>query len=114
MITLVVTALLALAFALFATQNTELISLKMGPYLLPNIPVYIVVLLPLLLGLFLSLIIHVIKDLSTSLTESEQKDEIKRLTNENAELTKEVHKLELENTKLKAKNGQSDFDEESI
>ena len=40
-------------------------------------------------------------------------DELKRLKTENSELTKEVHKLELENTKLKASNG-DEFDENSI
>jgi len=51
--------------------------------------------------------------LSAKLTESEMKDETKKLKEENVELTKNVHKLELENTKLKAKLGE-EFDEDSI
>jgi uncharacterized membrane protein (DUF106 family) len=113
MLTLIITVVLGLGFAFFATQNTGSIDLNFGNYVLPDVPVYLVVLIPLLIGLFASLIIHVTKALSSSLTINEQKDEIKKFKDETAELTKQVHKLELENTKLKAENGK-DFDEDSI
>ncbi|OGM32431.1 hypothetical protein A2962_02915 [Candidatus Woesebacteria bacterium RIFCSPLOWO2_01_FULL_39_61] len=113
MLTLVVTVVLGLAFALFATQNTQGVDLNFGSYYLPNVPVYLVALFPLLMGLLASLIIHTAKDLMAGITIDEDKKEIKKMTQENAELVKEVHKLELENTKLKAKNGE-EFDEDSI
>ncbi|OGM28106.1 hypothetical protein A2692_00100 [Candidatus Woesebacteria bacterium RIFCSPHIGHO2_01_FULL_39_95] len=105
--------MLGLAFALFATQNTQGVDLNFGSYYLPNVPVYLVALFPLLMGLLASLIIHTAKDLMAGITIDEDKKEIKKMTQENAELVKEVHKLELENTKLKAKNGE-EFDEDSI
>lgn len=114
MLTLVITVVLGLAFALFAVQNTQTVDLNFGSYYLPNVPLYLVALFPLLMGLLASLIIHTIKDLMSGITIDEEKKEIKRLTRENAELTKQAHKLELENTKLKAKNGEEEFDEDSI
>jgi len=112
MLILVVTVVLGIIFALFATQNTGFVSIYLGKYMLEHVPVYLVVLLPLFLGLFASLIIYVVKNLSTSLTLSEQKDEVKKLKKELAEVTKKAHKLELENTKLKVETGE--FDEDSL
>ena len=113
MLTVVITVILGLGFALFATQNTHSVDLNFGKYYLPSVPVYLVTLIPLIIGLVTSLVIHAAKDLSRGMTIDEQKKEIKKLNVENAELTKNVHQLELENTKLKAKNGEED-DENSI
>ena len=106
MLTLIATVILALVFALFATQNTGSVSLNFGLYVLGSIPIYIVVLIPLLIGLLAAFFIHIAKDLSSSLTMNEQKDKIKTLKMDLAETTKKVHKLELENTKLKTEAGE--------
>lgn len=112
MLMLVITVVLGIVFAVFATQNTGSISINLGNYSLPNIPVYLVVLVPLLVGLFISSLVHILKTLADSLIISEHKDEIGVLKRELTEITKEAHKLELENTRLKAKTGE--FDEDSI
>lgn len=109
---LVITVVIALGFALFATQNTSLVDISFGSYILPNVPLYLVMLLPLILGLLASLVIHTAKDLSQSLTINEQKEEIEKLKEENTRLTQQLHKSELENTKMKAEKGE--FDEDSI
>jgi len=114
MLTLVVTVALGLAFSLFATQNTAPVSISFGYYYIPNVPLYLVILVPLMIGLVASFFIHISSDLISKLTLSEKGDEIKNLRKENAELNKQVHKLELENTKMKAKNGDDDFDEDSF
>lgn len=106
MLTLIGTVLLALGFALFATQNTGNVSLNFGQYILPAVPVYLVVLIPLLVGLLAAFFIHLGKDLSSSLTISEGKDKISSLKKDLAEVTKKAHKLELENTKLKTEAGE--------
>ena len=112
MLTLVVTAILAGAFALFATQNTAVVNVNFGNYML-QMPLFLVVIVPLILGLIASYFIYVAYSLSLKLTLNEQKDELKKLREENVNLTKDVHKFELENTKLKSKNGDS-VDEDSI
>jgi len=113
MLTLILTVLLGLGFALFATQNTGVVTLNFGQFYLYNIPLYLVILATLIIGLCASFIIYITRDLSARLTEDEMKDELKKLKSENAELVKSLHKFELENTKLKAKTGE-EFDDDSI
>lgn len=113
MLMLVITVLLAAGFALFATQNTGTVEINIGSYTLQDLPIYLLILIPLAIGLLASYFIHIAYYLSQKLTIREQKEEISELKEKNAELMKSVHKLELENTKLKGKNGNK-FDEESI
>lgn len=113
MLTLVIAVILAIASAFFATQNTTSISLNLGGYVLENIPLYLAVLLPFLLGLVLSFVYHLVRDLSSSLNLSEEKDKVKKLKKELTEVTKEAHKFEVENAKLKTQLGEPE-DENSI
>jgi uncharacterized integral membrane protein len=102
MATLIVTILFGLIIGYFATQNTDLISLKFLQYTVPNIPTYIVVVGSLLVGLFLSWIISLVNDISNGFAMRGKENKIKDYKKESADLTKKVHQLELENTRLKA------------
>lgn len=113
MLTLIFVVILGVGVALFAMQNTAPTSLSLWQYKISDIPTYIVALAPFVIGLFIAWFINLVKDLSQRLTIGEQKDEIKREKQEIAELTKKVHKLEIEDTKLKAEKGE-DIDEDSI
>jgi uncharacterized integral membrane protein len=113
MLTLVITVVLAAAFAIFATQNTGFVEIHLGRYVLQDLPLYLIILLSLIIGLLASYFLQVAYFLSLKLTSREQKDEISKLQEKNAELTKLAHKLEIENTKLKGENGEK-FDEDSI
>jgi len=112
MLMLVITVVFGIIFAVFATQNPGSAPLYFGPYSFLNVPIYLIILIPLLIGLFISFLIHLLKSLTNSLTISEHQDEIKNLKKDLTEITKEAHQLELENTRLKAKTGE--FDENSI
>lgn len=112
MLTLVLTVILAGVFALFATQNTGSVEVHISNQLV-NMPLYLVVIVPLILGLLASYFVHMAYSLSLKLTLSEQKDELTKLRDENASLTKDLHKTELENAKIKNKNGKP-VDEDSI
>ncbi len=113
MATLVVTVALGVAFAIFATQNTDSVAVDLIFFKIPSAPLFLVVLIPLLVGLLASFIIHALSEITSSIKIDENEREIKGTKQENAELAKRVHKLELENTKLKAKLGE-EFDEESF
>ncbi len=102
MATLIVTVLFGLVIAYFATQNSGPITLNFLNYTVPNLPAYIVVIGALLLGLFLSWIISVVNDIGTGFTMMGKDSKIKDYSKENAELTRRIHELELENTKLAA------------
>lgn len=56
----------------------------------------------LLVGLFLSWIISLINGIGTDFTIIGKENKIKNYKKDMAELTKRIHQLELENTKLKA------------
>lgn len=112
MLVLLITVALGTAFAIFATQNTGTVDLNFGSYFIPKVPIYLLVLVPLLLGLLIAYLLHVMNVLSHDLTIDDQKRDIKVLKTELAEITKKAHKLELENLKIKKDNG--DFDEDSM
>jgi uncharacterized integral membrane protein len=113
MAVLLVSVVLGVIFAVFGTQNTAPVDLNFGGYVLAGVPMYLAVLIPLLIGLVLALFLHIARDLSQRLTISEQKDKIKNLKQELAEVTKSAHKYQLESTRLKSENGDSG-DEDSI
>lgn len=109
MLTLLVAIVVGTVLAIFATQNTEVVSLHWVGYSVANIPIYLAVLVPLSVGLLVAYMLHVARDLSQRLIISEEKDRIKNLKTQLAEVTKLAHKLELENIKLKTgKDGQKD------
>jgi len=112
MLVLLLTAALGTAFAIFATQNTTNVDLNFGKYFIPGVPIYLVVLVPLLMGLILAYLLHVMKILSHDMTIEDQKKEIKTLKRDLAEANKRAHKLDLENMKFKKKKGV--FDEDSF
>jgi len=114
MLALVITVILGLGFALFATQNTAPVSIYVGGNTLSNVPIYLVILLSIVLTLLICGFIYLLRSLSSSLTISEKDEDIKKTRGELAEVTKQAHKLELENTKLKAELGRQDEDEDAI
>lgn len=102
--TLILTVLLGAIIAYFATQNTENISLNFLNYTIPSIPTYIVIVGSLLVGLFLAWVISMVNGIGTSFALSGKESKIKDYKKENDEYVKQIHKLELENTRLRAEN----------
>jgi len=114
MLIVILISIFGLLFAYFATGNTALVSIKFGQYIFPGVPLYLVILASLAIGLIIAGLIYFLKSLSSSFTISEKEDALKEAKKESAELTKQVHKLELENTKLKTELGKQDTDEDTI
>lgn len=113
MATLITTVLLGLIIAYFATQNTGVVSLRFLQYNIPNVPLYVVVAGSLLVGLLLSWIISIVNGIATSLTMRGKESKIKDYRKENADLTKRIHQLELENTRLRAETN-DETDDKSL
>ena len=99
MLNLIIAIIFGLIIAFFATQNTSVISLHFLNYTIPGIPVYAVVIGALLIGLFLSWIVSVINSITTGFTMRGKESKIKDYKKVTAELTKQIHQLELENTR---------------
>lgn len=102
MFAVIFTILFSALVAYFATQNTGTISLQFASYSWTGIPIYIIVLTSLLAGLLFAWIFHLLNAISSSFALRRKNKLIKEGKNENLELTKKVHKLEIENTKLSA------------
>ncbi|OGM20635.1 hypothetical protein A2955_02950 [Candidatus Woesebacteria bacterium RIFCSPLOWO2_01_FULL_37_19] len=114
MIILILVIVFGITFAYFATQNTAFISLYFGPYVLPNVPIYLVILGSMACSILIAGIVYLVRSLASNLTLSEKEGQLKSLKKELAEVTRTAHKLELENAKLKSKAGVEDFDDESF
>ncbi|WKZ25501.1 MAG: hypothetical protein QY322_03890 [bacterium] len=106
MFILFLAALLGILFSIFATLNTSPIILNFGYFTLPNVPVYLAILVPVLLTLVASLGVQIIRNLTSTLKIKSQKNTIKSLKRELAEVTKKCHKLELENAEFKNEVGE--------
>ncbi len=103
-----------LGIGYFATQNTTLISIYFGPYLLPNTPLYLVVIGAVLLGLILAWIFSLINSFSSQMALHGKENKIKEDERNITELTKEIHQLQLDNARLKERLGEKDLDDKSL
>ena len=110
MFTLFFTVALGIFFSVFATQNTSLISLNFIGYTIPNVPIYLAILVPVLVSLSVSLFIQFVRNISTGMAGSNQKNKINDLKRELGEVTKDLHKNELENAKFKNELGEPQDD----
>lgn len=114
MTALILFILFGLLFSYFATLNTALVTIHFGIYILNAIPIYLLVLVSLTIGLLFATIFYSLKSISSYFAFSKKSGELKTSKKEIIELTKKIHQLELENTKLKTKTGEEQTDEDSI
>jgi len=114
MLTLVITVLFGLGFGYFATQNTAPVNIYFQNYAFLGVPMYLVILVSLLAGLIVPTGFALIKSLLISLKISKKDDQINKSKEEVSELTRRIHKLEIENTKLRTTLGKEEEDEDSI
>ncbi len=84
-----------------AQANLALVSVRVGSFVVTDIPLFYVIIGSFLAGIILSYILRLAHDISGSLVLRGKRIEIRRGKNEVLELTKRVHQLELENQKLK-------------
>ena len=113
MFTLIEMIVLGIVSAIFATQNTQTVTLNFNSYTLQT-PLYLVVLVAIGVGLVSALFLQIVKNLSDSFAVKRYKNDIKKLKEEVNLLTKENHQLELKNTKMKTELGREDTDEDSM
>jgi uncharacterized integral membrane protein len=113
MLTLIIILISGIVVALFATQNTQLVSVSFLSYGLSEVPLYILVLIALVSGIFISWLLSRVDAISSYLAFRGQERKISDGKKESTNLIKQVHQLELENEKLKAELHRSG-DEKSI
>lgn len=101
MLSLILLVIFGLGMAFFATQNTGMLHIWLGNYLLSGIPLYVVVIVSLLLGVVASWIISLADNFSSILTLHWKDSELKKAHKTIDELIRDNNELELENTRLK-------------
>lgn len=81
--------------------NFTPVSVNLGMYTIANIPLFYVIVGSLVIGLVLSYLVYLVHSISTSFKFRGKDREIKKNKEEVLELTKSVHKLELQNERQK-------------
>lgn len=114
MLALLLFIIFGLGFGYFATLNTSLVTVHFGTYTLENVSLYILVLASLGVGVLYASLFYLYKSFSSKMAISKKERELASLKKENMELMKEMHQLELENTRLKTKTGEESSDELSL
>ncbi len=113
MILLIIIATGILA-AVFATQNTQVTSITFINYTIPQVPVYAIALVSLFVGILIFWLVNLLRVFSTNWALRGKDKSLDETKKEVVDLTKEIHQLEIENTKLKSKLGEPEIDEKSI
>lgn len=114
MLVLVVYSIFLIGVSYLATQNTSGITLHVASYTFKNLPIYLIILASLLVGLLFSWLVFTLKVISFTLQLREKDGLLKEVKKKNAEIVKQVHQLELENTQLKTKYELDDTDDKSL
>lgn len=100
MLALILLILFSLGMAFLATQNTGTVDIRMGSYLLPRIPVYMIVFGSMLLGIFVSWLLSLLGTISSSLTIHGKDAALKKANDAIERLKEDKHALELEIARL--------------
>lgn len=103
-----------LIFGYFATLNTSTVSVYFGPSSIQDVPMYVLILLSFGVGVLFATLFYLLKLFGVQRLVNKKDKEGLAYDKEIAELTKTNHKLELENTRLKTKNGEEIEDDDSI
>src|SRR3989344_4929751 len=112
MLALLLFVTFGLFFGYFATLNTTSVSINMWGYPLEGVPLYLLALASLGIGILLASVFYIFKSLSSQFALG--KKERENASKEIAEVTKKVHELELDNTRLKTETGEVQTDENSL
>lgn len=108
MITLILILLIGSVFVYLAQNNLTPVTLHLGSMVVSDIPLFYVISGSLLTGLILAYLFYLIHSIFIGFSMRKKDHTIKETKNEVAELTKRIHKLEIENERLRS---ESDTDE---
>ena len=92
---------LGAAMVYLAQNNLMLVTLRLGIYTFPDIPLFYVIIGSLLAGLILAYIVYLINSIFTGLAMHGKDNKIKQGKIDVVDLTKQIHQLEIENERLK-------------
>lgn len=100
MATLIVTVLMGLMLAYFATFNTQAVSINLANNFL-TVPLYMLVIVSVLIGLLISAVINGIDSISSAFALRSRDSQIRQKEKTVEALETKIHELEIENAKLR-------------
>jgi uncharacterized membrane protein len=89
------------AMVYLAQNNLTLVTLRLGTYVVPAIPLFYVIIGSLLTGLGLAYLVYLVNSIFTAFTMHGKDNKIKQGKSDIVDLTKQIHQLELENERIK-------------
>jgi uncharacterized membrane protein len=89
------------AMVYLAQNNLMLVTVRLGSYVISGIPLFYVIIGSLLTGLVLAYLMYLVNSIFTAFTMRGKDNKIKQGKSDIVDLTKQIHKLELENERLK-------------
>ena len=101
MLVLILLLVIGSVLVYLSQYNFTPVSVNLGVYVIPNIPLFYVIVGSFIAGLALSYLVYLVRAISTSFILRSKNNEIRKNQDEILELTKRVHQLELENEKIK-------------
>ena len=101
MLVLILFLIVGAVMAYLAQNNLGLVSLNLGIYAFPDIPLFYIIVGSLLTGLGLAYLIYFVNSLIAAYSAHRKDNTIKQGKSDIVDLTKRIHQLELENEKLK-------------
>ena len=84
-----------------AQNNLMPVTLYLGAYVLSDIPLFYIIIGSLLVGLGLAYLMYLVNSVFTAFAMRGKDNKIKQGKSDIVDLTKQIHKLELENERLK-------------
>lgn len=102
MLALFLLVVFGLGMSYFATQNTGLVHIMFGSYVIQGVPLYIIAIGALLLGILISWLINIVGMLSSSFAIRGKVIQIKNAHEVINKLQQQNHELEIEIASLKA------------
>ena len=101
MLTLILLLIAGGIMVYLAQNNLMLVPLYLGPYVFSDIPLFYIIIGSLVVGLTFAYVLYLTNAIAVSLKLRKKNNTIKETKSEVVELTKQIHKLELENERLK-------------
>ncbi|PIP51739.1 hypothetical protein COX59_02345 [Candidatus Beckwithbacteria bacterium CG_4_10_14_0_2_um_filter_47_25] len=101
MLTLILFLIVGAVMVYLAQNNLALVTLRLGAYAFPNIPLFYIIIGSLLAGLGLAWLIYLVNSIFIAFSMRRKDTAIKDGKNTVVDLTKQIHQLELENERLK-------------
>jgi len=102
MLSLIIIFIFGLTVAFFATQNTGNVDVVLANSPIPDVPLYLVVLISIILGLLMGWFISIVSSISSFFRLRGKDAKIQQTQSSVHNLEKKVHDLEIENERLRS------------